>query len=66
MLYTQIVTAIGKEVTPIDFTNYMEFHNRKFFKSKYAPTLFSHAIRRPEHYPEGMSAAMSGSAPCAT
>jgi hypothetical protein len=53
MLRKQLVAAIGTEVTPVDFANYLAFHNRKFFKSEYAPVLFSHAVRRPGHYPEG-------------
>jgi hypothetical protein len=53
MLYTQLVSAIGKVVTPIDFTNYMRFHNRKLFRSAYEPKPFCHAVRRPEHFPEG-------------
>jgi hypothetical protein len=54
MLYTQLVSAIGKIVTPIDFTNYMRFHNRKLFKTAFEPRPFCHAIRRPDHYPEGI------------
>lgn len=33
MLYKQLVAAIGKEVTPTDFTNYQRFHNRKLFRT---------------------------------
>ncbi len=29
MLRKQIIAAIGKEVTPVDFANYMVYHNRK-------------------------------------
>lgn len=29
MLRKQLIAAIGKEVTPVDFANYMVFHNRK-------------------------------------
>lgn len=53
MLYKQLLAAIGKEVTPVDFANYMVFHNRKLFKPEYEPRPFSYAIRLPEHYPEG-------------
>eukprot|EP01122_Echinamoeba_exundans_P013034 TRINITY_DN5621_c0_g4_i2.p1 TRINITY_DN5621_c0_g4~~TRINITY_DN5621_c0_g4_i2.p1 ORF type:complete len:638 (+),score=189.56 TRINITY_DN5621_c0_g4_i2:74-1987(+) len=53
MLRKQLIAAIGKEVGPIDFSNYMRFHNRKLFREEYEPRPFSHAIRRPDHYPEG-------------
>ena len=54
MLYKQLVAAIGKEVQPSDFNNYMIFHNRKLFKAQYEPRKFCYAIRRPDHYPEGI------------
>uniref|UniRef100_A0A6B2KXG2 Uncharacterized protein n=1 Tax=Arcella intermedia TaxID=1963864 RepID=A0A6B2KXG2_9EUKA len=53
MLYKQLIAAIGKEVTPVDFTNYMKYHARQLFKEEYQPRPFCYAIRRPEHYPEG-------------
>ena len=53
MLHKQVVSAIGKEVGPSDFAQYMTFHNRKLFKSQYQPNPFCYAIRRPDHYPEG-------------
>jgi len=54
ILLTPLCLAIGKEVTPVDFTNYLSFHNRKLFKSKYKPLLFCHSVRRPDHVPEGI------------
>jgi len=30
------------------------WHNKRLFKQEYAPLPFSHAIRRPGHYPEGV------------
>jgi hypothetical protein len=54
MLRKQIVAAIGKEVQPMDFAQYMLFHNRKLFKDEYRPKPFSHAVRRPQHCPEGV------------
>jgi hypothetical protein len=53
MLHKQLVAAIGKVVTPVDFTNYLNFHNRKLYKPAYQPRAFCYAIRRPDHYPEG-------------
>lgn len=54
MLYKQLNAAIGKEVSPTDFADYMRFHNRKLFREKYEPRPFCYAVRRPEHYPEGV------------
>merc|ERR1719491_1796235 len=54
MLRKQLIAAIGKEVTPADFAEYMRFHNRKLFAEAYAPAPFCFAVRRsPEHSPEG-------------
>lgn len=49
----QLISAIGKEVTPADFANYMKYHNRKIFKESFQPRPFSYAVRQPDHYPEG-------------
>ncbi len=54
MLRKQIIAAIGKEVTPVDFANYMVYHNRKVFREQYQPQAFCYAVRRPDHYPEGV------------
>jgi hypothetical protein len=54
MLRTQLISAIGKEVSPVDFSNYMVFHNRRLFKEKYQPLPFSYAVRQPDHFPEGI------------
>jgi hypothetical protein len=65
MLRKQLIAAIGKELSPADFTRYMEFHSRKLFREAYRPRPFSHAVRRPEHDPEGvlsLEAQSSGSA----
>lgn len=54
MLRKQLIAAIGKELTPADFSAYMDFHCRKLLRPQYRPQPFSHAIRRPDHYPEGV------------
>eukprot|EP01125_Pyxidicula_operculata_P007407 TRINITY_DN251_c0_g4_i1.p1 TRINITY_DN251_c0_g4~~TRINITY_DN251_c0_g4_i1.p1 ORF type:complete len:1123 (+),score=394.88 TRINITY_DN251_c0_g4_i1:223-3369(+) len=54
MLMKQLISAIGRELTPVDFTNYMAYHYRLLFKEEYQPRPFSYAIRRPNHYPEGV------------
>ena len=53
MLFNQLVAAIGKVITPVDFSGYMRFHNRKLFRVEYEPKPFCYAVRRPDHYPEG-------------
>lgn len=53
MLRKQLIAAIGKEVTPVDFAAYMRFHNRRLFRREFEPRPFCHAIRRPNHSPEG-------------
>lgn len=54
MLRRQLIAAIGKQLTPADFSAYMDFHGRKLLKPEYRPQPFSHAIRRPDHSPEGV------------
>jgi hypothetical protein len=54
MLCKQLITAIGKEVHPKDFHQFMEFHCQKIFAPQFAPKPFSYAIRRPNHYPDGI------------
>lgn len=60
MLRNQLVAAIGKELTPADFTAYMDFHHRKLVKEPYRPRPFSYAVRRPEHDPEGVVSIEAG------
>ncbi|MCS6901257.1 MAG: hypothetical protein RMJ98_16530, partial [Myxococcales bacterium] len=54
MLRNQLIAAIGKELTPADFSAYMNFHQRKLFRPEHRPLPFSVTIRRPEHSPEGV------------
>lgn len=54
LLRKQIVAAIGKSVTAVDFANYMVFHNKQCFREKFRPVPFSYAVRRPLHTPEGV------------
>ncbi len=41
LLRKQIVAAIGKEVSPVDFAEYMDFHNRRLFRAGFQPRPFS-------------------------
>jgi len=54
MLRKQVIAAIGKEVNPKDFQEFMKFHHQKMFAPAFAPKPFSYAIRRPDHYPDGI------------
>ena len=54
MLRKQLISAIGKEITPSDFAEYMTFHNRKLFKIQFQPKPFCASVRRSlNHSPEG-------------
>jgi hypothetical protein len=53
MLRRQLIAAIGKEVQPQDFAQYMTFHNRKLMSKEFQPKQFNFAVRRPFHFPEG-------------
>ncbi|KAL7527272.1 hypothetical protein ACHAXR_001872, partial [Thalassiosira sp. AJA248-18] len=52
MMEKQLVAAIGKRLTPKDLDKFVKFHNAKLLRP--IPQPFSHAIRRPEHYPVGL------------
>ncbi len=54
LLRQQLVAAIGKELTPADFSAYMDFHYRKLVKPEFQPKPFSYAVRRQDHSPEGV------------
>ena len=54
MLKRQLIQAIGKEVNSRDFDKFMRFHNQKLFASAYTPRPFTYAIRRKNHYPDGI------------
>mmetsp|Transcript_5914 Transcript_5914/g.13976 ORF Transcript_5914/g.13976 Transcript_5914/m.13976 type:complete len:977 (-) Transcript_5914:254-3184(-) len=68
MLRKQLVAAIGKQVSPKDFGDYMTFHSRKLFAEAFAPQPFCFAVRRSElHSPEGtVSIEKSGGEPVST
>jgi hypothetical protein len=52
MLRNQLIAAIGKEVNSEDLDNFLKYHNTKMLRP--VPRPFCHAIRRPEHFPEGV------------
>ncbi len=54
LLRDQLIAAIGKIVQPEDFAEYMRYHNRHVFLPEFAPRKFCYAVRRPNHYPEGI------------
>ncbi len=59
MLSQQLRAAVGRELTPHDFAAYTTAHEARLYAPRYAPAPFSHAVRRPEHSPEG-SVAIEG------
>lgn len=54
MLRHQLIAAIGKVVETADFDQFITHHYRKIFAQQYAPHPFCYAIRRPNHYPDGI------------
>ena len=40
-----MVAAVGKELSPGDFQEYMDFHNRKLFRREFRPKGFCYAVR---------------------
>lgn len=53
MLKNQLIKAIGREVQPAEFSDYMQYHNRRMFKPEYAPKDFAYAVRRGTNFPDG-------------
>jgi hypothetical protein len=54
MLYSQLYAAIGHEVKPAEFGQFMRFHHGKLFATAAKPKPLSTAVRRsPAHSPEG-------------
>jgi len=67
MMQKQLVAALGKEITPGDFAEYMGYHSRRLFDIDYLPKPFSYAVRRSAHHsPEGTLNIQKASAPIAT
>lgn len=54
MLRVQLISAIGKEIKSDDFDRFMSFYNEKIFGLGFCPKPFSYAVRRPNHYPDGI------------
>lgn len=54
MIRKLMIKALGRELSSVDFYNYMRFHNQKVFREEYQPKPFCYAVRRPDYYPEGI------------
>eukprot|EP00581_Thalassiosira_minuscula_P032482 CAMPEP_0183784576 /NCGR_PEP_ID=MMETSP0739-20130205/66049_1 /TAXON_ID=385413 /ORGANISM="Thalassiosira miniscula, Strain CCMP1093" /LENGTH=996 /DNA_ID=CAMNT_0026028547 /DNA_START=118 /DNA_END=3109 /DNA_ORIENTATION=+ len=52
MMENQLIAAIGKRLEPKDLDKFVKYHNARLLQP--IPQPFSHAIRRPEHYPVGL------------
>eukprot|EP01127_Copromyxa_protea_P017504 TRINITY_DN533_c0_g2_i1.p1 TRINITY_DN533_c0_g2~~TRINITY_DN533_c0_g2_i1.p1 ORF type:complete len:999 (-),score=241.59 TRINITY_DN533_c0_g2_i1:48-3044(-) len=66
MLRSQLVAAIGEEVTARDFDQYMLYHYRKIFRPEFQPKPFSYAVRQPGHDLEGVIEISDGGSPIYT
>eukprot|EP00980_Cylindrotheca_fusiformis_P017289 scaffold5347_cov130-Cylindrotheca_fusiformis.AAC.11 len=53
-LRNQLIQAIGKELTAEDFDKFIGHYSKTIFAENYAPRPFSYAVRREDHYPDGM------------
>ena len=54
LMTDQLVKALGREISPVDFQLYMSFHYRNLYRPEYRPVPFSYAVRRSSlHAPEG-------------
>ena len=49
MMEMQLIAAIGKRLTSKDLDAFVKYHNARLLSP--SPLPFSHAVRRPEHYP---------------
>ncbi|MDP2435890.1 MAG: hypothetical protein Q8P67_09120 [archaeon] len=56
MLYDQLFKAIGRRVSPADFSAYMEFHTPRVLLPPYQLSRFAVAVRQPSHAPQGVVA----------
>ena len=56
MLHKQLVSAVGRELTPRDFARFMVQHEQRLYATPYVPQPFTFAVRRPHHSPEGLVA----------
>ena len=54
LLRNQLVEAIGKEVTAHGFETFLRHHYQKLFGAASAPKIFTYAVRRPQHFPDGI------------
>lgn len=48
LLKKQLVSALGKEISSSDFSEYLRFHHRRIFRSEYQTRQFSFSIREGE------------------
>ena len=53
MLKEQLFAAIGRDINPQSFYQFMKHHQGKLYTAEAEPKPFSYAIRRPNCFPEG-------------
>ena len=61
MMEMQLIAAIGKRLTSKDLDAFVKYHNARLLSP--SPLPFSHAVRRPEHYPGKPSFCNSSNVP---
>ena len=54
LLRRQLIAAVGKVLSALDFVNFMDFHNEHLFKIQYRPKPFCYSVRREKHDLEGV------------
>lgn len=53
MLEQQLYSAIGRDINPQSFYQFMKTHFTKLFNANHQPQQFCYAVRRPNCFPEG-------------
>ena len=53
LLRTQLVEAIGRDISPQSFTKFMKQHQRKLYGEDFRPRQFCYPVRLPGRFPEG-------------
>eukprot|EP01127_Copromyxa_protea_P002107 TRINITY_DN1199_c0_g1_i3.p1 TRINITY_DN1199_c0_g1~~TRINITY_DN1199_c0_g1_i3.p1 ORF type:complete len:1012 (-),score=233.88 TRINITY_DN1199_c0_g1_i3:40-3075(-) len=53
LIRKQLISAIGRELSPVDFNTYMAFHNKRLFKKDFRQYPFSYPVRFEDNAVEG-------------
>lgn len=67
LLFSQLRSAIGKDLSSDDFRNFWHWHETTLFRSEYLPKPFSYYVRRsPTSFPDGHVSINDGREPIRT